>query len=196
MGTSSSDEEARCQLRELQEDIKGRRDYDDHKHAEIRHDSRREELDIHARIDGLEKQVTSIHEDVLGSIHCEQRAANLRYNSAPSELQRIHEETKRGVEDMAGCIQDKVENRMAEFYSVLRTNRGGSCSGRQARQLLRRGCGSSRSCGSASCAAWSGCVIMYGICPQRHQPRRRVGAHVAGSQGAGHAGRRDCANNR
>lgn len=122
---SAIDEQARLQIQELHLLLKGRFEYEDFKCADILREPRRDNVEAHERIDGLEKHATIIHADVLGSLEREQRAADLRYRSATEVLQRIHEETKRGVEDMAGCIQDKVENSLSEFHSVVHTDRRG-----------------------------------------------------------------------
>lgn len=118
---SLSDEQARLQNQELHQRLKGRFEYEDFKFTDILRESRRDNLEVHERIDGVEKHATTIHIDVLEALHCEQRAADSHYRSATEELRRLHAETKHGVEDMAGCIQDKVENRLSELHSVVHT---------------------------------------------------------------------------
>lgn len=115
------DEQARQLIQDLRLLLKGRFECEDFKFADISRESRRDNVEAHERIDGVEKHATTIHADVFESLQCEQRAATLRYSSATEELRRIHDDTKRGVEDMAGCIQDKVENRMSELHSVVHT---------------------------------------------------------------------------
>lgn len=158
--------------------LKCRFEYEDFKFADILRESRRDNVGSHERIDGVGKHATIIHADVLGSLQCEQRAADLRYRSATEKLQRIHEETKRGVEDMAGCIQDKVENRLSELHIVVHTDRGGPRKSRRDRQLRLRELDASRCCGNPSGTAWTCRLVVLGLYSQHLQPRRQVGQHV------------------
>lgn len=112
----------------MHEFFRGRIAYFDRRVADFQHEHRRDTLDVSKRSDEVEasmqrathtvqsltKQVDNIHRDVLETPRSERQVADVRHSS--------HEElTKSKLNDMPGCIQDRVEDRLSELHKFVHT---------------------------------------------------------------------------
>lgn len=114
------------QIAGIYEFVRGRFEYFDRWLSDLQHESRRDDLDMHKRVDdgaalvvqtarrieAIEALVTSLQVDLFESLRSERQAGDVRDSS-------LEELTRSKLEDMAGCLQDRVEGRLSSLHQVL-----------------------------------------------------------------------------